>query len=373
MRYDKRAVHTWTSVAAAVLILAASPAWAGGSGSKPAPGRQRKTLGGFSLEHSRIPVKEIMSGGPRKDGIPALTGPRVLTARQARYLRPADTVIGVKFGTQARAYPLRILVWHECVNDIVGGRPIAVTYCPLCYSSLVFDRDIGGEVREFGVSGLLWNSNVLLYDRRRNTREESLWSQVHMRAVTGPAAGKGLKLKLLAAFHGSWGEWKKRHPDTTVLSIITGYRRPYKQEAYARYFSNDRLAFPVKTRKSKPARFANKERMIIVQVNDRLKAYAFRDLARAANEKGLVEDTVAGKRIRLTYSGKSRTATAAYADPENKDEAPAAAYGFWFAVSAMMDKADVYTPPALRPPRRAAEPPGSAGKRKGEGPAPTGP
>ena len=111
-------------------------------------------------------------------GFPSLTNPKLLTVSEAIYLEDHDRVIGVRFGGEARAYPLRVLNWHEAVNDTVGAKAIAVTYCPLCDSSLVFDRDVGGEVREFGISGKLWNSNVLLYDRQKDSRQESLWSQL---------------------------------------------------------------------------------------------------------------------------------------------------------------------------------------------------
>ena len=162
-----------------------SPAAAqGGSG--------RRASKPFDFSDATVPVEEIHSGGPPKDGIPALSKPRLIAAGEATYLKPADRVIGVAIEGEARVYPIRILNYHEIVNDKIGGRPIAVTYCPLCDSAAVFDRETPRGVREFGVSGLLYNSNVLMYDR--DEKAESLWSQLRTEAVTGVQVRNQLKL-----------------------------------------------------------------------------------------------------------------------------------------------------------------------------------
>jgi len=144
-------------------------------------------LNGFELEGSLVPAADIHRGGPPKDGIAALTDPRFVSAADAK-LSPEDRVVGVALGGVAKAYPIRILNWHEVVNDAFAGRRIAVTYCPLCGTAMVFDAVAGGRRRAFGVSGLLYNSDVLLYDRE----SESLWSQVLKRAVSGPEKGTAL-------------------------------------------------------------------------------------------------------------------------------------------------------------------------------------
>ncbi|PJA16725.1 MAG: hypothetical protein CO113_15630 [Elusimicrobia bacterium CG_4_9_14_3_um_filter_62_55] len=144
-------------------------------------------LNGFDLEGSLVPAADIHRGGPPKDGIPALSDPRFVAAADAE-LSPEDRVVGVASGGVAKAYPIRILNWHEVVNDAFGARRIAVTYCPLCGTAMVFDAVAGGRRRAFGVSGLLYNSDVLLYDRE----SESLWSQVLKRAVSGPEKGTAL-------------------------------------------------------------------------------------------------------------------------------------------------------------------------------------
>jgi len=304
---------------------------------------QSHSVNGFDMSYSIIPTDQIFGGGPSRDGIPTLTDPKVLEAVKAEYLRAEDIVIGVSFGGESRAYPLRIVVWHENVNDTVGGVPIAVSYCPLCRSALVFDRRIGGSTREFGISGLLWNSNVLLYDRQKDRGEESLWSQVHMRAVTGPAAREGLHLRLLPAELTSWKEWLERHPNTTVLSKRTGYYRNYDVMPYSTYFSNDRLMFPVRQQKKRPGKFMNKEPMIIVSVGDKWKAYAVRDVEAVAGKSGSIEDIVGGKRLRLHYSKESAGVHAELV--EDGSEVPAA-YMFWFALSSMLPEVEVYEPPS---------------------------
>ena len=130
-----------------------------------------------------MPVEEILAGGPPRDGIPALDEPKFVSAA-ASVWEDDEHVVGVSVGGESRAYPLAILVWHELVNDSLGGEPILVSYCPLCGTAMVFDRRVGGRERRFGVSGLLYLSDLLLYDRA----SESLWSQISATAVTGPLA-----------------------------------------------------------------------------------------------------------------------------------------------------------------------------------------
>ena len=145
---------------------------------------------GFDVGNSSIPVAEILSGGPPRDGIPSIDDPHFITSDRADFLDPEDRVIGVSRNGEARAYPIAIMNWHEIVNDRIGDESIVVTYCPLCGTGMVFLAPPG---LEFGVSGLLYNSDVLLYDRQ----SESLWSQIMMQAVSGERLGE--KLNLLPA------------------------------------------------------------------------------------------------------------------------------------------------------------------------------
>jgi len=195
----------------------------------------------FDLRAATIPRKQIRSGGPPKDGIPALSDPAFLSANAADFLQADDRVIGVTIDGKSRAYPIRILSYHEIINDRIADVPIAVTFCPLCDSAIVFDRRTPIGEREFGVSGLLFNSNVLMYDR--GGQPESLWSQMDGRGVSGPAAGK--KLETLPMQVTTWKSWIESQPESEVLSNRTGHARDYSSNPYDRYFKTQRLMFPV--------------------------------------------------------------------------------------------------------------------------------
>jgi hypothetical protein len=192
---------------------------------------------GFVLEPASVPAEEILAGGPRRDGIPALDHPSVLRAAEADWTDD-EPVLGVAVAGEARAYPVAILNWHELVNDTLGGEPILVSFCPLCGTGLVFDRRVGGEVRAFGVSGLLYRSGLLMYDRG----SQSLWSQISAEAVTGPLLGQ--RLRILRARMDQWGRWRRDHPESTVLSRETGHRRDYDRSPYAGYADSRKLIFP---------------------------------------------------------------------------------------------------------------------------------
>ncbi len=192
-------------------------------------------LSGFTLSPSLIPAERIVSGGPPKDGIPALTYPNMETEKAAGlWLHDHDLVLGIIVDGKARAYPVRILNWHEIVNDRIGSHAFVISYCPLCGSGMAFDTD-----DLFGVSGMLYQSDVLLYDKK----SESLWSQLMMQAVAGPRTGE--MLPLLPVEHTTWKEWKTAHPNTSVLSRQTGYRRDYSRNPYAGYEDVSGTYFPV--------------------------------------------------------------------------------------------------------------------------------
>jgi len=190
---------------------------------------------GFGLSPSLIPADQILSGGPPKDAIPALTNPNMETADAADlWLKKHDMILGIVIQGKARAYPVRIMNWHEIVNDHIKGKSLVISYCPLCGSGMAFDTD-----DRFGVSGMLYQSDVLLYDKK----SESLWSQLMMQAVAGSRTGE--KLQLLPIEHSTWQTWKTRHPNTDVLSRHTGFRRDYSRNPYAGYESVSGTYFPV--------------------------------------------------------------------------------------------------------------------------------
>ncbi len=197
------------------------------------------TLNDFKLTDLLIERDAIKSGGPPRDGIPSIDEPKYIAPDEAGFMRDDDIVLSYTHDGKTRAYPLRILVWHEIVNETINGKPILVTYCPLCGTAMIFDREVGGKVRSFGVSGLLYQSDVLMYDRE----DESLWSQLGMKAVSGPLSGT--ELEWLPSGHLTWKAWKSKHPGGEVLSTDTGHRRNYHGRAYAEYFDSPGIMFPV--------------------------------------------------------------------------------------------------------------------------------
>ena len=192
----------------------------------------------FDLSNSQVELDDFLSGGPTKDGIPALSRPKFITADQTS-LDDHTFVIGITLNGESKAYPLDILNWHEIVNDDIAETPIAVTWCPLTKSGIVFDRRIEGKSVEYGVSGLLYNSNVVMYDRSH----QGLWSQLNMSGLTGKYAGKDLEL--VASVVMTWGQWVKDHPRTLVLSPKTGYLRDYRRDPYDHYHRSQEVMFPV--------------------------------------------------------------------------------------------------------------------------------
>ena len=186
-----------------------------------------------------IPLDKIKGGGPPKDGIPSIDDPVFAGILDSQFMSDSDTVIGLYINGEARAYPLFILVWHEIVNDTVGGVPVVVTYCPLCYTNQVFERVIDGKEVEFGTSGKLYNSNLLMYDRLT----DSYWSQALGLAVKGELTGHDLDLVPFDVI--TWGDWKELYPDTLVLTTDTGHIRSYATDPYGNYYTEPRIMFPV--------------------------------------------------------------------------------------------------------------------------------
>ena len=183
------------------------------------------------------------SGGPGKDGIPALDNPNFVSASATRF-DDDELIIGVTHNGEAKAYPYAILNWHEIVNDEIGGVPVAVTYCPLCETNPVFIREVNGEETTFGVSGLLWNSCLVMYDRAT----ESLWIQPWGVSVHGQAQDE--QLQQIIAHRTTLGEWKAQHPHTQVLSDKTGHIRDYRFYPYGDYYTSENLIFEVENQQA---------------------------------------------------------------------------------------------------------------------------
>lgn len=190
-----------------------------------------------------IRFEEIVWGGVNVDAIPALDDPKMIQAAEATYLTPTDRVFGVALNGDIRAYPERILNWHEMANDTVGGIPVSLAYCTLCNAAILYDGRVPGAptALTFGTSGLIYRSNKLMYDRTTN----SLWQQLTGTPALGGLVGSGAQLTQLPLTIASWSDWQARHPTTKVLSPDTGFKRDYTSEgAYAAYFASPYLAFP---------------------------------------------------------------------------------------------------------------------------------
>lgn len=190
-----------------------------------------------------IRLSEIAWGGVRKDGIPALTNPKLIDPKDADYLTEDELIFGVSINGDARAYPLRILDWHEMFNDVIGGVPVSLAYCTLCGSGILFETTVEGRDKPFvfGSSGFLFRSNKLMYDQQTH----SLWNQFTGRPVVGALTGSGIELKTRPVAITSWADWLKANPKTRVISLETGYDRDYEPgKPYGPYFSSPELMFP---------------------------------------------------------------------------------------------------------------------------------
>ena len=192
-----------------------------------------------------VRVEEVVWGGVRVDGIPALDQPHHVAPDDADYITETDLVFGVSLNDDHRAYPLRIMDSHEMANDVVGGIPVSLAYCTLCGAGVLYDGRLGDETYTFGSSGLLMRSNKLMYDR--NTR--SLWNQLTGLPVMGPLTGEDIELERLPVVVTTWEDWLATHPDTKVLDINTGFDRDYQPgSAYGAYYSAPDTMFPAGVR-----------------------------------------------------------------------------------------------------------------------------
>ncbi len=187
-----------------------------------------------------IPQSEIKDGGPGKDGIPSVDNPQFLATSSATFIDDDELVVGIKIGDEVKAYPHQILDWHEIVNDVVGNTPIALTYCPLTGSAIGWGRTIDGSTTTFGVSGLLYNTNLIPYDRKTGSN----WTQMGNQCVNGELIGK--EIATYQVVETTWKTWKKMFPDSKVMSKSTGFNRNYGQYPYGDYrTNNDYLIFSI--------------------------------------------------------------------------------------------------------------------------------
>jgi len=253
------------------------------------------------VEHTSR-LEEIAWGGVRKDGIPSRDDPTLIGAADASYMLDDDLVFGVAINGDARAYPLRIMNWHEMVNDVVGGVPVALAYCTLCGSGILFETGTTVHDRRlFGSSGFLYRSNKLMYDRATN----SLWNQFTGEPVVGTLAGSAVELPIRPVTITSWADWKATHRLTRVLSIDTGYARDYGSGvAYAEYFASPELMFP--NAAEGDGRLAAKDFVFVVRDGEVSRSWP---VSRFAAEP-VVNDRLDGRPVVLVGHAPTRTVRA---------------------------------------------------------------
>jgi Protein of unknown function (DUF3179) len=265
-------------------------------------------------KHS-APLAEIMSGGPPKDGIPAIDMPEFVSVAAAdEWLKPKEPVVFVERNGDARAYPLQILIWHEITNDTVGGVPVAITFCPLCNTAIAFDRRVGPRVLDFGTTGRLRFSDLVMYDRQT----ESWWQQATGEAIVGELTGT--HLVPLPAQIISWDTFKRAFPDGHVLSRHTGSRRPYGRNPYAGYDSVD--SSPFLYRGPRDARLRPMERVVTVSIGADDAAYPFSVLQKVH----VVNDGVGGRKIVVLFESGVTSALDQSSIAESRDIGTAAVF-----------------------------------------------
>ena len=280
----------------------------------PPAGAEAEFSTDFSL-HS-VPYSEILSGGPPKDGIPALDAPRFVSAAEAdAWLEDREPVIFFQLGADARAYPLQIFMWHEIVNDVVDGVPVAVTFCPLCNSAVAFRRTVDGQVLDFGTTGRLRFSNLVMYDRQT----ETWWQQATGEAIAG--ALTGARLEPLPAAVISWAEFKRAAPDGRVLSRETGFSRPYGNNPYSGYDDMDNAPFLYRGPQT-PGQLPPMARVLTIEHQGEAAAYPYEALAQA----GAVNDTVGGAPVVVFWQAGTASALDAGSVAAGRDVGSAAAY-----------------------------------------------
>lgn len=328
-------------IPAALLIMALSAGCDDGptsaTGSVEASGSPGATPSGFpagptSLEefdtsNLQLAADQILAGGPAKDGIPSLTNPETVPLDEADFLRPDDRMAVITVEDQARGYPMRLLNWHEAINDSIAGTDFALVYCPLCDSVSVVNRQIRDDkVLEFGISGLLHNSNVLLYDRT----DQALWSQVGLSAISGPHAGESLD-------HLPWQittfeQYRRRHPSGTVASFETGYDRDYGRNPYGQYFETEQLMFPVV---KDDDRLPAKAGVVGVKLGDTVRAYPVERVAAAPD--GRVQEPLGDGHIILQADAETGGVEVAQVPPDAQ-----VIHTFWFTWAAFHPETTIF-------------------------------
>jgi len=302
-----------TATASATEEPAKKPASTRDVDDTPPTGAEREFVTDFS-QHS-VPYAEILSGGPPKDGIPAIDFPEFVSVEEAsEWLSEVEPVIFVQVGEDARAYPIQILIWHEIVNDMVGDLPLTVTFCPLCNTAIVFEREVDGQVLDFGTTGRLHNSNLIMYDRQT----ENWWQQATGEVIVGDMLGT--QLALYPASIISWGDFAAAFPDGKVLSKETGFSRQYGSNPYYGY--DDINNSPFLFRGETPGQLAAMERVLALELNGETVAYAYSTLS----ELQVIHDQVGGEGVVVFWTEGTASALDTSRIPDGRDVGSASAF-----------------------------------------------
>ena len=270
---------------------------------------------GTNWEIHTIDYSEILSGGPPRDGIPSIDNPQFVSPTEAgEWLADNEPVIFLDVNSDARAYPLQILTWHEIVNDTVGDVPVVITFCPLCNSALVFDRRVDGDVYEFGTSGLLRNSDLIMYDRTT----ETLWQQFTGDAIVGDKVGT--QLTFVPSSLISFADFKAAYPDGPVLSRDTGFSRRYGENPYVGYDTVDQNPFLFTAPLDE--RLLPMARVVTLSLDEVDIAYPLDILA----EAGVINDRQGGQDLVIFHTGGTASALGARVIADAKDVGATAVY-----------------------------------------------
>ena len=254
----------------------------------------------FTTDFSKhsVPLDEILSGGPPKDGVPSVDDPLYVSIEEAdQWLESVEPVIALKIGDAARAYPIQILIWHAIANDVLDGKPVLVTFCPLCNTAIAYDRTIDGKIFDFGTTGRLRYSNMIMYDRQT----ETWWQQATGEAIAGELSGE--RLEVLPAALISWKDFKETYPEGDVLSRETGYDRSYGENPYSGY---DDINHPplLYDGPDTPDILSPLERVFTLETEGEAVAYPYKVL----EKERVVNDRVGGQEIAVMWNDGTASA-----------------------------------------------------------------
>jgi hypothetical protein len=258
----------------------------------------------------------VLSGGPPKDGIPAILNPKFIAIEEANdWLRPVEPVVAVELNGEVKAYPLQILMWHEIVNDSIGGVPILVTFCPLCNTAIAFERTVNGEVFDFGTTGRLRFSNLIMYDRQT----ETWWQQAEGLAIVGELTGT--QLVFVPAAIIAWKEFKSAYPNGLVLSRYTGFNRNYGQNPYSGYDDVNRPPFLYQGPET-PDQLPPVARVLTIEIGEEAVAYPYDVLS----EVRVVNDRVGNQDVAVFWFPGTASALDTLQIADGKDVGTAVAF-----------------------------------------------